>query len=158
MKTLILIISILLAVSCGKGKEAQTKTKADEDNNTKPIKVTDTNATKPIKSDDTNATKLTAEEQKVIGEYESKIGGNTFRMVLLENGMFEGYHNGKKREEEVKWKLTKEGELHITDPDGGISVWRINEDSSITFIAVIYPDGKREDFPKDKQTTWKKIK
>ena len=96
--------------------------------------------------------------KSVAGTYEHKDDVNTGRFVFLDNGIAEGYHNGTKREEDGKWKISKEGELHVTGADGGIVVFSINKDSSITFIAVIYPDGKREDFPKDKQTTWKKIK
>ena len=57
MENTLLVIAVLLAVSCGKGKETPPKTKVTEDNNTKPIKVDD------------NATKLTLRE-KVVGEYE----------------------------------------------------------------------------------------
>jgi len=135
MKNLILIISILLAVSCGKGKEAQTKTKAAEDNNTKPIKV------------DENATKLTAEEQKIIGEYTPELKSEFYmafngRLVLLDNGIAEFHYGGRK---DGKWKLSKEGKLHVTDPDGHIIVCSIDKDGSITLIAGM---PKTKDFPK----------
>ena len=86
MKNIILVIVVLLIFIGGLGwflftsdnlKEPPAKTKAAEDNNTKPIKDTDDNATKPIKADDNNTTKLTAEEQKVVGEYELKKDGGT---------------------------------------------------------------------------------
>jgi len=179
MKNLILLIAILLVVSCGKGKEAQTKTKVTEDNNTKPIKVTDDNATKSVKADDDNATKLTAEEQKVVGEYENepmlgrptsaeeqkvvgeyefKTDEDTVRLVLLENGIWEGYVNGKKSKGDCKWSISKDGELHIIGKDGDGGVYRINKDGSMTIIADTYKDGKREDVPKENQRTFKKIK
>ena len=92
------------------------------------------------------------------GTYEYKEDGYTYRMVFLDNGISEVYINGKKREEEGKWKLTKEGELHATYPwKESILVHRINKDGSITLIARI-EDGKREEAPKEAQITLKKIK
>ena len=108
-----------------------------------------TTSTKPVKE-------LTLRE-KVVGEYEDKLDGNTGRLVLLDNGIVEGYINGKKRSE-GKWKLTKDGEIHVTDSDGDILVCRINKDGSITSIARILKDGKRRDDPKQRQDTFKKIK
>ena len=166
MKNIILVIVVLLIFIGGLGwfiftsdnlKEPPPKTKAAEDNNTKPIKVTDDNATKPTKADN-NATKLTAEEQKVVGEYEHKRGEDTYRVVLLENGIAERYINGKKDEREFKWKITKEGELHYTYSNGYIMVYRINKDGSLTPIADISKFGKREEAPKEAQLTFKKIK
>jgi len=161
MKNLILIISILLAVSCGKGKEAQTKTKAAEDNNTKPIKVTDTNAPKPIKTDDNNATKPVKEltlGEKVVGTYEFKRGEYTYKWVLLENGIWKHYEISDKSAAESKWRISKDGELYFDDNFGYIRVFRINPDGSITDIAEIDMDGIRKDFPKEFQATYKKIK
>ena len=155
MKNTLLVIVALLVGGCGKGKEAQTKTKVTEGNNTKPIKVDD-NATKPIKADDTNATKLTAEEQEAVGEYEFKKDGATVKFVFLENGNVEGYTNGKKVIES-KWEVSKDGELHLEE-NGGILVLRINKDGSITDIALIGKDGERDDLPKEFQLTIKKIK
>jgi len=96
--------------------------------------------------------------KSVAGTYELKEDGDTARLVLLKNGIAEGYENGKKSEEEGKWKLTKDGEIHITDSDGDIWVYRINKDGSITMIADIYRDRKREDISKEHQITAKKIK
>ena len=122
----------MIVSACGKGKEAQTKTKV----------------TKPVKE-------LTLEE-KVVGEYEIKEDGNTGRLVLLENGIAEAYLNGKKAEDEGKWKIV-DGEIHADD--GGIVVFSINKGSSITAIAQISKDGKRRNIPKDNQIyTHKKIK
>ena len=135
MKNLILIIAVLVVGACGKGKEAQTKTKV-----TKPVKV------------------LTAEEQKVVGEYEIKLGVNTLRLVLLKNGIAEGYTNGKKDERDSKWEL-KDGEIHLT-ADGITGIWRINKDGSITIIARIGKDGERGDLANEKEdeATLKRIK
>ena len=157
MKNTLLVIVVLL-VGCGKItgydlnqpmseeriKQRKQKKKAAEDNNTKPIKVADT-----------NATKLTAEEQKVVGEYEIKRVGFTSKFVLLENGVYEWYVNGKKEEEE-EWSVVK-GEIHTVYEFGTIGIYKINEDKSITQIATIR-NGKREEHPKDDQNIYKKIK
>ena len=96
--------------------------------------------------------------KSVAGTYEIKHDdGDTRRVVLLKNGIVESYTNGKK-DEEGKWKITKEGELHASDSDGDIVVLRINKDGSLTAIAEITKDGKREGVPKDEQITVRKIK
>ena len=100
----------------------------------------------------------TSTVKSVLGTYERIEDGDTERVVLLDNGIFEVYENGKKRSE-AKWKLTKEGVLHLTISDEGIFVCRINKDGSITMIARIdKDDGKREEAPKEEQMTFKKIK
>ena len=129
MKVLILIFLGLLVVGCG----------APADNTTKP----------------TPQMGLTLSE-KVVGTYEIKEGGETYRAVFLANGFVEDYENGKKLENKSKWKIAK-GELHVTDGSSTISAARINKDGSITWIANL-EDGKRTDFPKEDQSTWRKIK
>ena len=98
-------------------------------------------------------------EEKVVGTYEIKEDGFTAKFVFLENGVIEGYENGKKFEE-GKWIISKEGELHIAyiDENGATYIFRINKDRSLTVIAYILKDGKREDYPKEDQHTYKKIK
>ena len=96
-------------------------------------------------------------EEKVAGTYEGKEGEDTIKFVLLENGILEFYRNGKKDEEEGKWSIV-DRELHIVDKDGEIFVLRINKDESITWVVVLSREGEREDIPKDKQETYKKIK
>ena len=86
------------------------------------------------------------------------MGGNTVRMVLLENGIFEGYVNDEQDLEEGKWSISEEGEIHGVDEDGDIGVFRINEDGDITWIAEIDTEGKRTDFPKQHKRTLKKLK
>ena len=94
----------------------------------------------------------------VAGTYERKDkDGDTFRVVLLENGIVEDYKNGKKEEKEWKWEISKEGELYFIYEDVNIGVYRINKDGSITVIADIL-HGKRTDIPKEYQFTLKKIK
>ena len=96
--------------------------------------------------------------KSVAWTYEAKEDGNTAKLVLLENGIVESYYNGKKDKRELKWSISKKGELHVTDFDETLLVHRINKDGSITPIAVISPDGKRGDIPKEEQATFKKIK
>ena len=137
MKYITLIIG-LLVVGCGKQEQADTN------------ESTPTTTEKPVKE-------LSLEE-KVVGTYEAKEDGDTYKLVFLENGIWEGYENGKKSKGDYKWSISKDGELHIVGKDGDIGVYRINPDDSITFIVVILKDGKRIDIPKEEQPTFKKIK
>ena len=135
MKYITLIIG-LMAVGCGK----QEQTDTDES--------TPTTTEKPVKE-------LTKED--VVGTYEIKEDGYSFRLVLLEDGIGEGYENGKKEHGDAEWELV-DGELHVAPPDEGTRVLKINKDGSITSIARIDADGKREEVPKERQMTLKKIK
>ena len=90
-----------------------------------------------------------------VGTYEGKNVGDTF--VLLDNGVLEAYRDGEKRNKEGKWKVV-DGEIHADNTNGDIAVLSINKDKSITPIARIDEDGKRRDYPKDNQATFKKIK
>ena len=96
---------------------------------------------------------LTAEEKEVVGGYQSKYNGNTFKYIFMENGRGEWFLDGKK-EQEFKWKIIN-GEIHAEDDD--IYIYRINDDLSITYIAIIR-DGKRDDSIKFADITFKKIK
>ena len=143
MKNLLILITIMLVGGCGKDKET------------------------PVKE-------LTAEEKKalrdsVVGEYELKYKGNTSRQVFLENGIRELYANGKLASDPNKWSIV-DGEIHLYKKIIGSQmmgnslslhetylVWRINTDKSITDFAFII-GGKRTDFPKEAQKTYKKIK
>ena len=132
MKNTLLIISILLAVSCGKGKEAQTKTKV----------------TKPVKE-------LTLEE-KVVGSYEvSEEAGDTFKLVLLDNGRFEIHFDGKKAEEGT-WKIDAK-EVHVLgDGKEVASVMKIESNGDLTHIANIGEE--RTELPFRKDRAFKRIK
>ena len=163
MRTLIILVVGLLVVGCGKPEQPvntyENKKRVgflSHRTEAKPVKEpmpTDQNTTKakPVKE---QARELTLEE-KVVGTYEGKKDGFTFRVVLLENGIVEFYNNGEKEEDDGKWKII-DGELHAND---GISVGvlRKNKDNSITYIARI-KDGKREEVPKEYQVPLKKIK
>ena len=141
MKYIALIIG-LLVVGCGKQEQA--------DSGGTPAPPTPTTTEKPVKE-------LTAEE-KVVGEYEFKDDKDTrFRMRVLENGVLESNIKDKQREEDFKWSISEDGELHVEVGDGIILVFRINKDGSITAVARIDKDG-RDDKPKEKQRTFKKIK
>ena len=96
---------------------------------------------------------LTAEEKKVVGEYEEEYCGKRFKYVFLGNGTAEWFLDGKK-EQEYKWAIVN-GEIHAEDDD--IYVYRINKDLSITYIAIIR-DVKRDDSIKFANITFKKIK
>ena len=148
MKTLIPILIGLLVVGCGKkeqpnvGKPAPT-TNANKGNGTEA---------KPVKE-------LTAEE-KVVGEYEIKEDGTTVRVVFLEDGIREGYINDEKFIV-AKWKIV-DGEIHEEGNGGMNGIYILNKNGSITEIAVIdalgWVDGKRIEYPKENQLTFKKIK
>ena len=107
------------------------------------------------------ATPLTPEltlEEKVVGTYEYiDDNGNAHKYVLQESGVAEFYWSDRKSHIKRKWKISKDRELHIDDKLGAIPILTINPDGSITLIADIV-DGKRTDFPKDNQITFKKIK
>jgi len=161
MKHITLIIG-LLVVGCGKQEQTDTNESTPTTNTNEVSGTTE----KPAKE-------LTAED-KVVGEYARgafrgrpvgrpkrlKEGEYTLRIVLLENGVGEGYKNGKKNVDYLKWSISEDGELHIVDKDGDILVFRINKDKSLTGgIATIDKDGKRTANPKEDQlVTLKKIK
>ena len=155
MKFITLMIG-LLVVGCGTPAENTTKTK--------PVKEP-TAAEKQVArilggiiGEMIHATERAKKRAKVVGEYERKTdSGYTKRLVFLDNGVFEGYGNGKKREG-GKWAICKGVEIHITNPDGDIIVSRINKDRSLTVIVLIDENGKREDFSREQQETYKKIK
>ena len=136
-KTLIVLMVGMLAVGCG---ETEQPVNTDEDKTQKQ----------------TPAKELTAEEKKVVGTYELKEDGFTFRGVLLENGVAEGYQNGEKVED-TKWSIV-DGEIHRVQYRGGVEVYSINKDGSITIVARIDEDGKREEAPEGKQMHLKKTK
>ena len=144
MKTLIPILIGLLVVGCGEKEPVNT----DDGKSTKA---------KPIKE-------LTAEEKKLIGEYERKsIDGVTYKFVFLENGVVEEYEDGKKGEEHnllgkpLMWGISKNGELYIDTQSSSVWIYSINKDTSITYIAHRML-GVRKDWAKEEQETFKRIK
>jgi len=104
---------------------------------------------------------LSAEEKKVVGAYEGEPGGFTYKIVFLENGLAETYLDGRKMDDGTKWSIVN-GEIHIgalddADVGNAIGVYRINKDRSITNVAMIRPNGRREDIRKVNQNPLKKI-
>ena len=126
----------------------------------KDTKPTSEKKETPSKGDDKNSTtakpvkELTLEE-KVVGEYESIYNGKTYKRVFQENGIVEWYVNGRKRAE-YKLEIVN-GEIRAAFGSEYKDIYRINADRSIIHIAYI-SDGEREDFPKEEQVTYKRIK
>ena len=112
---------------------------------------------------------LSAEEKKVVGAYERELGayegestGFNYKIVFLGNGLAETYLDGRKVDDGTKWSIVN-GEIYLgalDDADGGnaIGVYRINKDRSITNVAMIRPNGRREDLRKVNHHPLKKIK
>ena len=130
MKTLVLLSTILLLGACA------TNTNKENSTTAKHVK------------------ELTPEEKKIVGTYELKNGGDTFRNVFLDNGVLEAFENGKKCEEEYKWIIVGK-EVHVEWGNGRVLVYRINPDGSLTDIATII-GGERKDRRKEYQFIFKK--
>ena len=142
MKYITLIIG-LLVVGCGKQEQSDTN-ESTPTTNTNQVDVT---AEKPVKE-------LTKED--VIGTYEMKVEEVTARMVILKNGIVESYLKDEKMDEGNISIMN--GEVHIkSKTNEGVSVLRQEPNGDLTWIAVTVA-GEREDLPKDKQETAKKIK
>ena len=132
MKTLVLLSTILLLGACATNTHKEKST-----------------AAKPVKE-------LTPEEKKIVGTYELKNGGDTFRNVFLDNGVLEAFEKGKKCEEEYKWTIVGK-EVHVEWGNGRVLIYRINSDGSLTDIATII-GGERKDRRKEYQYIFKRIK
>ena len=143
MKVLITILIGLLVGGCGKEEQTDTN-ESTPTTNTNQVDVT---AEKPVKE-------LTKED--VIGTYEMKVEEVTARMVILKNGIVESYLKDEKMDEGNISIMN--GEVHIkSKTNEGVSVLRQEPNGDLTWIAVTVA-GEREDLPKDKQETAKKIK
>ena len=83
--------------------------------------------------------------KSVAGSYERKEDGNTIKLVLLENGVYE-YHFRGNKSAEAKWSIENK-EIHISFAVlfGRINVYRINQDKSINEIAILDKYGERID-------------
>ena len=103
-------------------------------------------------------------EEDVVGSYVWDI----LEFVLLENGKFEDWTDGEK-DGEATWVIVGK-EVHFVEEGKSafafsdmnfsaakIEVHKIESNGDLTLIAAII-DGKRTDFPKEDQTTWKKLK
>ena len=99
----------------------------------------------------------TTTTKSMAGIYGAKVGSTFSRVLLLENGEAESYTNGR-QSEKCRW-YKKDGVLHIVGESGVHGFNRINPDGSFTGIAQIDKEGKRTDYPKEKQVwTWEKSK
>ena len=159
MKSLIALVVGLLAVGCGKTEQPlePSQLSAEPPPANSPPNPTDQNTTKaePVRELTPEERQKKALRDSVLGEYELKGGGDIYNQVYLDNGVNVNYHNGKKVGES-KWSIV-DGEIHAASRSGAIDFFRINKDKSIIWIAQIH-DGKRKDFPKKFQYTYKKIK
>ena len=102
-----------------------------------------------------------SEAEKLVGTYQATMD-NTYKLVLYENGksecgsdIFYAYENGP-------WKIV-EKEIHIVHEPESFedeklsSVYKIESNGDLTWIAEIV-DGKRREYGKDEQSTYRKIK
>ena len=94
-------------------------------------------------------------EEKVIGEYEIKLGGDNYRIVFLENGKMFHFVNGEKDNTEGTWRVVGK-EVHGVGTEK--AAYKIDPNGDLTSIAEIDKDGKRKEIPKEEQQTLKKIK
>jgi hypothetical protein len=86
-------------------------------------------------------------EEKVIGTYENRYRGTTYRISLSENGSGHIYGERLLDGGDCKWEISN-GEIIISRKMWDTTVWRINKDDSLTNIANIYEDGEREELSK----------
>ena len=99
----------------------------------------------------------TATTTKSMAEtYERKGGGNTSTIVFLENGIAEDYTNGRGPQRRAKWRR-KGNKIHVTEQSGGVAVFKINADRSLTHVIRIN-NGRSLNVPKQYQFTYKNIK
>ena len=94
-------------------------------------------------------------KEDVVGTYEKRISNGILRHVFLKNSVLESYENGEKLKIEAKWKIV-DRELHVELKEGGIIIYRINKDGSITYFSRIDSEGKRTVLSKENQPTYKK--
>ena len=95
--------------------------------------------------------------ESVAGEYEFKEDGDTWRLILLDNGITKSYKNGEKGGWS-KWEIV-DGVIHVEEGNAGIKgIFRINKDGSLTEIAGIDKDEKQYDLPSGEQKTLIKSK
>ena len=102
-----------------------------------------------------NATKKLSLEEKVIGAYERILGVNTYRGIFLESGVMVEYKNNQKVKN-LNWQITDNEIYLFKSKDGAFGVFRIEPNGDLTAVAGA-ENGKRTDFPKEKQFTLKKI-
>ena len=96
--------------------------------------------------------------KSVTGTYEATIDGDTGNLVLLANGKVKFHDGNDGKDKEGTWELVeKEVRIEEVDIEEVTDILKIERNRNLTIIALI-EDGKRTDFPKDKQITFKRIK
>jgi len=97
-------------------------------------------------------TELTKKD--VVGSYGN---GTPFKIVFSDNGMWEYYENGKrKNSQEWKWRIAGK-EVRAEDIKGNGPVYIIEPNGELKWVAD-FMDGERADIPEGEQDIFKKIK
>ena len=90
----------------------------------------------------------------VVGSYGK---GTPFKIVFSDNGMWEYYEDGKKKNsQEWKWRVVGK-EVRTEDIKGNGPIYIIEPNGELKWIAD-FMDGKRTDMPEGSQQTYIKIK
>ena len=93
-------------------------------------------------------------KKAIVGSYGK---GTPFKIVFSDNGMWEYYENGKKKNgPEWKWRVVG-AEVRTEDIKGNGPIYIIERNGELKWIAD-FMDGKRADIPKGEQDIFKKIK
>ena len=96
--------------------------------------------------------------KSVAGTYEATIDGDTGNLVLLANGKVKFHDGNDGKDKEGTWELVeKEVRIEEVDIEEVTDILKIESNGNLTIIALV-EGGKRTDFQKDKQITFKKIK
>jgi len=142
MRTLIILVVGLLAVGCGKPEQPVNT----YENKKRVGFLSHRTEAKPVKE-------LTLEE-KVVGTYETKRAGDTLKFIFLEDRVFEVYINDE-RKDGGTWRA--DGKEVFLEGKGHTLVCKIELNGHLTEIAYMQ-NGKRAEFSKEEQQTYKKIK
>ena len=92
---------------------------------------------------------------EVVGTYEVTDEKDVIKLVILENGDWEGWENGK-LDKEGTFEIVGE-EIHL-DIGIGKLILKIQPNGDLTLIVSIDDEGNRVEHPKGEQKTLKKIK
>ena len=128
MKNLITILILFVAFGCGKSEPLSPET----------------------------STQVLSSYAKLFGSYEIKEDGETIRIVLLENGKYEAWIDGEKKDDGT-WKIEAKEVYLLEDGEEIPYILKIESNGELTMIARI-KDNKREEAPKQHQRTFKKLK
>ena len=138
MKVLIPILIGLLVVGCGE-EIPTTKTRKKE-----------------LTPKEKAAIAEKAFRDSFVGTYEPKDeDGNSYKHVFLANGVYEQYLAGSKFLDGT-WKIVGKEVQTSSERELTLLIYRIEPNGDLTMIARI-KDNKREEAPKEIQTTWKKL-